>query len=340
MRLHSTGVRLFGLDPEDDRLRIRALRATPPGRAAGDEQRRQEFAAALGQFDELLTAAENVGPASRPLPLYYAVNQAGRAIAAALQLADREWQPRSHGLSISDPDPTWVGETTISPQRARRGQTIPNDSFSILAEAINAPPLTAPTTIANVWAAIPGLERPGLGGGRPQARLLETDLMSPNPVFAHLRGLPGLPPTEESRQQLEAALKRDYPQGGDALKVHSLQEIGSPIDGPTAELHCESPDGSHLPITTAADRYLGSRSGCWLIPKINATGDVLPPVLLWWCLLHALSHVARYHPAAWTAALDPDGSPEAVPIERTLSLALAAVPRLVLLVLRPGAFGT
>lgn len=64
----------------------------------------------------------------------------------------------------------------------------------------------------------------------------------------------------------------------------------------------------------------------------------MPPLLLWWCLLYALSHLARYHPAAWTAALDPDKSQQAVPIEKALSMALAIVPRLVLLVLSPGAF--
>jgi hypothetical protein len=41
-------MRLFGLDPDDDRLRVRALRAAPPGLASHDEQRRQAFATALG----------------------------------------------------------------------------------------------------------------------------------------------------------------------------------------------------------------------------------------------------------------------------------------------------
>jgi hypothetical protein len=88
--------------------------------------------------------------------------------------------------------------------------------------------------------------------------------------------------------------------------------------------------------------------GWWLIPRINdvavafptgdvlKTGDVLSPLLLWWCLLHALSQIARYHSAEWLAALDPDDSRFAVPIEQILSTALAVVPRLVLLTLSPG----
>jgi hypothetical protein len=49
---------LFGLDGDYDRMRIRALRALPGGRASTDEERRRVFCAALGQFDELLVAAE------------------------------------------------------------------------------------------------------------------------------------------------------------------------------------------------------------------------------------------------------------------------------------------
>ena len=55
---------IFGVDSAYDRLRIRALRVLPPGRAR-DDDRRGVFTAALGQFDELLDAAAAVGPASR-----------------------------------------------------------------------------------------------------------------------------------------------------------------------------------------------------------------------------------------------------------------------------------
>jgi hypothetical protein len=61
---------------------IRATRASPPGRAGDDEERRRVYGAALAQFDELIAAASVVGPASRPLPLFYALSQAGRAVAA------------------------------------------------------------------------------------------------------------------------------------------------------------------------------------------------------------------------------------------------------------------
>jgi len=122
-------MQLFGLDPEYDRLRIRALRATF-NRSGGDERRRRVFVGALGQFDELMTAAASVGPASRPLPLYYALNQAGRAIVAPRQMSDRPWEPKWHGLTVGDPPDGWRQQTPIKPQRRE------NTSFLLLSESI------------------------------------------------------------------------------------------------------------------------------------------------------------------------------------------------------------
>jgi hypothetical protein len=58
------------------------LRAAPP-LAAQDPEPRAVFSAALQQSEELFAAAEVAGPAAKPLPLFYALSQAGRAIAAA-----------------------------------------------------------------------------------------------------------------------------------------------------------------------------------------------------------------------------------------------------------------
>jgi len=86
---------------------IRLTRANQPGRARADVVRRQTYTAALEQFDELFVAAETIGPASRPLPLFYALSQAGRAIAAAY---DEEPNFDSHGLS-------WVAGDTVLTSR-------------------------------------------------------------------------------------------------------------------------------------------------------------------------------------------------------------------------------
>lgn len=215
---------------------------------------------------------------------------------------------------------------------------VPRDAFSILAEVLNQPSLTAPTTLGSVWAAIPGLDRPGLGGGRPTAWLVEVNAAEAVPTIATLRGLPGLAATEDGRQRLQTELQNSYPRAAEGLVVENLLEVGSPIDGPIARVSWRSPDGTHRSVNSVAFPYLGRGGGFWLIPRLSPTNDVLPPLLLWWALLHALSELARYHPAEWAAALDPDHSRYAVSIEKTLSMALALLPRIVLVVLAPGAY--
>lgn len=333
---------LFGIDPVEDRLKIRAMRARPPGRAADESDRRGVFSAALGQFDELLDAAAAVGPASRPLPLYYALNQAGRAIAASRQQPHRPWRPMLHGLSISLPDGGALQDTIISPQRgvsdARPG------SFHLMAETIGAShpgsgggsPLSNATALRNVWAAIPGLDRPGLGGGCPQALPVEPVGSREFPVLAYLRGLDWLPVSETAGDRLREVLTETYPAYSTGLVVHGVAyDQSADMMAARGEVSWRSPDETPRSVYMATERYLWPCSA-WLIPKLSS-GDTLPPILLWWALIQALSSLARYHPAEWTAALDPDRSEWAVSIEKVLRLGLDVVPRLVLMILSPGA---
>ena len=72
--------------------------------------------------------------------------------------------------------------------------------------------------------------------------------------------------------------------------------------------------------------YLGGR---WLFPDVAGTGRPLHPLLAWWCVLLALSMLARYQPAEWASHIDVDASPHAVPLERLLTAALTTVPTLI-----------
>ena len=290
------------------------------------------FSAALGQFDELLTAAASVGPASRPLPLYYALNQAGRAIVAALQQPERPWRPTLHGLSIEGPGENGLQYTKIKRQNTSDDRP---GSFQLLAEVIRAPVLTAPTMLMNVWAAIPGLDKPGLGAGCPRALSLEFGALQSAPTSAALT-LSDWPPADETKSRLQQFLAETYPQNAEGLVVQSIRHGETAgMAAAQAQLVWNRADGTRLPIWSGATRYVSPHS-LWLIPKLN-TDDTLPPILLWWCLLQALSSLARYHPAEWTAELDPDRSRWAVSIEKALALGLEVVPRLVLMTLSPGA---
>src|ERR1700729_4560762 len=62
---------------------VRHRRAEPPALAGQADDRRQVFQSGLAQAEELWDAAAVAGPASRPLPLFYCISQAGRAVCAA-----------------------------------------------------------------------------------------------------------------------------------------------------------------------------------------------------------------------------------------------------------------
>src|SRR5687768_9894874 len=82
---------------KEDWRAVRHRRSRPPGLAEGDQDRTDVFQAALAQSEELWDAAAAAGPASRPLPLFYCLSQAGRAVCAAWT-GGAGWRPESHGL--------------------------------------------------------------------------------------------------------------------------------------------------------------------------------------------------------------------------------------------------
>src|SRR5690606_38889440 len=75
---------------------LRALRAEPP-RGLGDV-RHATFTSALEQSEQLFKAAETVGPATRPILLYYGLSQAGRAVVSALAASEEPWRLTGHGI--------------------------------------------------------------------------------------------------------------------------------------------------------------------------------------------------------------------------------------------------
>ena len=71
---------------------LRASRWNPPGKAETGS-RRKTYAAALEQTEQMFRAAAVVGPATRPLQVFYGLSQAGRAIAAAaVSLKGEDWR--------------------------------------------------------------------------------------------------------------------------------------------------------------------------------------------------------------------------------------------------------
>ncbi len=123
------------------------IASCPPGYAGENPERR-------GVFDELISSAESVGPATRPLPLFYALSQAGRAIAAAH--AAGAWRLRAHGLSATELSHPLLEMPIMSDPLQDSGPDVA-DSPSALAAATGSDMFTGSVSIGELWASLPEL---------------------------------------------------------------------------------------------------------------------------------------------------------------------------------------
>ncbi len=298
-------------------------RSGPVGLAQSDPARASEYRAALQQFEELIRAAESTGPASRPLPLFYALTQAGRAIVAV------RGGPAHHGHGLTlGPLDTSALDTEVSVSQSGRSV----GHYQAVAQALASPPLNGRVKIGALLASLPEMA---------DTLLLHDDWPRAIAVFERDPGLhvptPGWLHVTIVVDDLSVDLKRlltllaDYPavQGriGTPSAVGSLpflpsystpegNGVGVMFKGNIAELDAAAPQY----------RIYGRR---WLRPAIAGSSPP-QPTMTWWALLYALSMYARYHPREWVAALDIDSSPVGVTLERVMDRALDALPHLVL----------
>jgi hypothetical protein len=301
---------------------LRASRASPPGLAADDEGRQLTYNAALQQFEELLDAARAVGPASRPLPLFYALSQAGRAVVAA---NGERPNINSHGL---------VEERTIQPDDLlhRRIERAPRkdgtDAFGAVARATGSADLQCGADLGALWAATPGVYRVPTGSWQTEWRLaidVENQFWMASEggfdvMLSHLAGNP-------EHSGLEVFRGGRYPtipigvtgslRGGTEIEPGSWI-ADSVFPGSVAD----------QALDPVAPKVYGTDSRA-LIPTLPGESDVLSPLMLWWALLFGLSIVARYHPGPWARALAVEGSSQAVPLEALLEKAIEVLPPLV-----------
>jgi hypothetical protein len=316
---------------------LRELRARRPYQAKGESDRARVFGAALHQFEELMRAAGSVDHAARPLPLFYAASQAGRAIAAAR--SEDPWELSGHGLKYELKEPLFSSVIRAAPGK--------RDSFSRVLASVSGGTLTGPVELGSLWASLPEVSEVDLPNEqwRRPLRVVPDDvppallILSRNFFSATIKGLPnrvfeGLE-GEESREALERVLS-DYPQsegwqlpaGPAGPRLLRPDEYGWDVD-----VRWPAPVGERPLVEERRAPQYRSPHDRWFRPVLNDDGDWLSPLMTWWALLYGLSMLARYHPAPWTASLDLDNSRWAVPLEYVLDEALEAVPRLVLLAL-------
>jgi hypothetical protein len=314
--------------------RLRATRASPPGLASGAHDRRETYGAALQQFDDLINAASAVGPVTRPLPLYYAVHQAGKAIAAAW--AEGEWRATRHGLAQDYEEPDrWQDDILRFRVRPQRLPGV----FGIVAATLGSARLTGKVELGALWSALPGAIPPAVPDSWPLALpvypLSRDDSGSPSWVAVCLRR-----PAPDNTEAVNRLLAT-YP-GAAGVRATTYQGnlqfsptpwgpgVGAMWPEADIQERAVEPPPEEFPGVNAHNRAPGYRIGeeRWLIPVVGDGSDRLPPVLLWWILLFGLSLLARYEPAAWRAALDLDRSAVADPLRQLLDDALVTVPAL------------
>ncbi|MFE2078024.1 YaaC family protein [Streptomyces misionensis] len=322
--------------------RLRASRWKPPGRAAGTASRRKTYAAALEQTEQMFRAAAVVGPATRPLQVFYGLSQAGRAIAAAaVTLKGEEWRLVTHGIKASGFDKPFPGIEIRTDPPGTRG------SFVRVSEVLDSPVWVKDAVrLEDVWDLLPlNLDYPLTGRDRPTPLFAAPSSIHPQDhalLSIPVCDIPDRVIDDGSRQALADFLTA-YPAvarhesyvttralnlGAAATPEYTRYDHG----GGELVVNWQMPQGS----ATAAERleylltmtrpYAGQR---YFLPVLAPMSRELHPLMAWWAVLYALSMLARYEPASWVTNISVDSSEHAVSIERLLERALTHLPVLI-----------
>ena len=302
---------------------LRLSRSDPPGVAA-KAPHAKVYRAALQQFEDLMNAAEATGYAARPLPLFYALSQAGQAIEACAG----QRPARNHGLDVK------CGSS--SPLKAFVEPREEDGRFQGVSACVASPSLSGKTSLGSLMASV--------------IELSHFFVESPWPV-----GIEVYP-----REILDGGDARGFAYHRDAVwetydflfpkEVRTVAEVGQILARyPDAE-------GKWRPISTTPE-LLGVRAyaGRWVVRLLWNDGGkgisgvapdfrgvyVLRPALVdgehppsllmtWWLITYTISELARYEPERWVNALKVDSSHDAVPLERCMDTAIDVIPDLVL----------
>jgi hypothetical protein len=300
---------------------LRATRADPPGLAAEDPYRRAIYGAGLEQFEQLLEASRAVSAAARPLPLFYALSQAGRAIVAA-----RGTDPDIDGHGLAE-DRQHKPDDLLQRRIKRIGKAAGKDAFGAVSKVVRSPEVTGGFEIGALWATLGPTFRMPKESWLPEWRgtlwLMDQPTRRRTPgqtkyQLWSMSGNPHLGPIETivGRYPMLPADAKWGPKG-------SPDDLGGP--GNWAMI-AEWSDSYDLDKIAPEIRGHNTRE---VIPTLPGQTELLPRLMTWWLLLFGLSIFARYHPGLWAGALRVDQSPTAVPLEAILESGLESLPRLV-----------
>lgn len=326
---------------------IRGLRYEPPGRARSGE-RKEVFGSALEQAEQLFTAAETVGYASRPILLFYGLSQAGRAIAAAsTSVDDDHFKLSGHGIRARDLDSEELYKITVIDNASGRAKD--KGSFVQLASLLRSGTLPAGAPLGQIWTLIPDLrEAPLYTNYTEYLPILsyENQTVSKEGVAGIISGLPYRFAETATVENIDAFLTHYPTLAGSRASPLVVEVVTRNARAGSVSVYREwSRPADRLelfPITgrensmndwqIIEDRlsqpYRGD-SERFIFPAVGGADRPLHPLLAWWALLFTLSMLARYEPSSWTRHLARDESPNAVPIEAALDRGLHTCPELI-----------
>ncbi|MEU1502771.1 YaaC family protein [Streptomyces sp. NPDC005732] len=336
------------LDADGAWERLRASRSDPPARATTGF-RRKTYSAALEQAQQLFQAAAAVGPATRPIQVFYGLSQAGRAIAAAASCLDgNDWRLESHGIK------TTGFHRSFSDIEIRTDAPGAKGSFVKVSEVLDSPVWEKdPVRLEDVWDLLPTNLRYPLTT-RDRFTPMYVDEVSVGThehslLSVHVCNIPDRVIDAGTRKALSDFLTT-YPtaaQYESYVTTHALS-LGpeAPPDyrrydhgGGELTINWQMPQGAGTGFggnATGAERlahlramtrgYAGDR---YFLPVVAPMKRELHPVTAWWAVLYTLSMLARYQPAEWVKLISVDDNPHAVPIERLLERAINHLPVLI-----------
>jgi hypothetical protein len=323
---------------------LRASRSAPPPAALADDERRRTYLSALEQAEQMFRAAAAVGPATRPLLVFYGLSQAGRAIAAASSKAatSSEWQLLGHGIKAT-------GLAAPVQDVAILTEGSESTSFGRLSWLLQSPTWQKQNAVAlgDLWDTLPENRLWPLVARPNRRTALEVipSLHEPHPLAsAYVAYLPPEVVTSTDRETFERFMKaypgiEGYTFTKSDVSLDAAPEYTEHVDGwgevvmhwqVSADRHGTSQDHRERLLEFA--RPYGN--SLQLFPSVGQNSASLHPILAWWAILFALSMLARYQPAEWVRHIDVDSSEAAVPIERILSDATTVVPRLLAATIR------
>ncbi|MFJ1634165.1 MULTISPECIES: YaaC family protein [Streptomyces] len=327
---------------------LRGLRSGVAGPAGSDPQRRSVFNASLEQAQQFTEAAANAGPATRPVQIFYALSQFGRAISAASRLTvGIEWRLKGHGIGTKNLDAS-KGVAAVGVTPTAKG------SLPGVARALGVPSFEAgaEVNLGQLWPLIPethGVPLPGAGGvkamymsqsgvryeegqGWVQVHVMpvsngvrqaaERDPATLETFLARYPTLDGW-----SRKEIAGAQAVSWEEQSNGFQQKLMIYVPDEKGGPEAR------DGGRATVRAKATAYRGP-DDLFLFPSIGAMQEPVHPLLVWWALLFGLSMLARYEPEHWASIVDIDHSSDANAVEHLLDEAVAVVPHLALLAIQ------